>query len=142
MSHFYSRTTIDASAPTCGMPQQTTTNMFEQGYTHAAPKLSMPNSGSSLYTLGCNGQIYTNTNDNYQAPYTTVAYTDLIPLPNTSAGFWLNYANNNMMRYNTYNLLKHGDFGYETLPQFSFRSQLIETPQPSHVQILIISQLN
>jgi hypothetical protein len=28
MSHFYNRTTIDGSAPTCGMPQQTTTGMF------------------------------------------------------------------------------------------------------------------
>jgi hypothetical protein len=126
MNDFYSRTTIDALAPTCGMLQQTTINMFGQGYTHAAPNFSMPNSGSSLYTPGCHGQIYTNTNDNYQASYTTVAYTDFIPLPDTSARFWLNYANNNMMWYNTYSLLKHGDFGYETLPQFPFRSQPIE----------------
>jgi hypothetical protein len=31
MKHFYSRTTIDGSAPAYGMPQQTTASMFGKG---------------------------------------------------------------------------------------------------------------
>jgi hypothetical protein len=34
VNHFHSRTTIEGSAHTLGMPQQTTINMFSQGYTH------------------------------------------------------------------------------------------------------------
>jgi hypothetical protein len=36
VSHFHSRTTIESSAPTFGMPQQTMASMFGQGYTHRA----------------------------------------------------------------------------------------------------------
>jgi hypothetical protein len=36
----------------------------------------MSNLGLASYALGYNGRAYTNPNDNYQAPYTIVAYTD------------------------------------------------------------------
>jgi hypothetical protein len=55
-----------------------------------------------------------------------VAYTDPIPLLDSSAGFWPNFTNNNKMWYNTYDPLDHGSFGYETPPQFPFRPQPIE----------------
>jgi hypothetical protein len=76
MNHFYSRTTIDGLAPTFGVPQQTMANIFGQGYTHTTPSFSMPNPGLAPYTPGYNSWTYTNPNDNYQATYTTVAYTD------------------------------------------------------------------
>jgi hypothetical protein len=127
MNHFYSRTTIDGLAATGGMPQQTMTNIFRQGYTHATHSFSMPNLGLASYTLGCNGRTYTNTNDNYQAPYTTVAYTDPIPLPGSSAGFLPNYTYNNVMRYNTYDP-----------PKFSFRSQPVEmTPAQANTELCV-----
>jgi hypothetical protein len=101
MNHFYSRTTIDSSAPIGGMPQQTTTNMFEQGYPHTTPSFSMPNPSRAPYTPKCNGRTYTNNNGNYQAMYFIVAYTDLIPLPDSSAGFLPNSTYHNAMWYNT-----------------------------------------
>jgi hypothetical protein len=55
MNHFYSQTTIDGSAQAYGMPHQTMSNMFGQGYVHAAPRFSMPNLGSVSYTPGSNG---------------------------------------------------------------------------------------
>jgi hypothetical protein len=45
---------------------------------------------------------------NYQTPYTTIAYTDPIPL------LLPNHAYHNVMRYNTYNQPENGSFGYET----------------------------
>jgi hypothetical protein len=119
-NHVYSRTTINGLAPACGMPQQTTTIMFGKGYVHATPSFSMPNPDLAPYTPGCNDRIYANTNGYYQASYTTVAYTDLIPLPDGSIGLWPKYTNNNTMQYNTYDPLEHGDCGYETPSQFLF----------------------
>jgi hypothetical protein len=55
MNHFHSRTTIEGSTPTFGVPQQTTTNMFGQGYMQTAPSFSMPKFTSDPYTLGGNG---------------------------------------------------------------------------------------
>jgi hypothetical protein len=52
MNHFHSRTTIDDSAPTFEMPQQTTTSLFEHEYTHVAPSFAMLNPSSDPYTLG------------------------------------------------------------------------------------------
>jgi hypothetical protein len=98
------------------MPQQTTTNMFKQGYTHTMPSFSMPNPGSAPYTSGYNGRAYPNPNDNYQAPYTTVAYTDPFPLPGTSLGFLPNHAYENTPRFNSYGQPKADGFGYETPP--------------------------
>jgi hypothetical protein len=45
MNHFYRQTTNDGSAPTCGVPQQTMTSMFGQGYMHEVPIFSMSNPG-------------------------------------------------------------------------------------------------
>jgi hypothetical protein len=95
VNHFHSRTTIKGSAPTFGMPQQTMTNMFGQGYTHTTPNFSMPNPGLATYTYGYNGQTYPNPNCNYQAPYTIISYTDHIPLPGSSLGFLPNHAYQN-----------------------------------------------
>jgi hypothetical protein len=100
--------------------------MFGQGYTHVAPSFSMPNFGLASYTPECNGRTYTNTNGNYQALYSTIAYTDPIPLPGSSTRFLLNYAYNNATWYNTYGPSEHTDFGYETLSQFPFRPQPVE----------------
>jgi hypothetical protein len=86
----------------------------------------MPNLGSASYSPGCNGRTYANINDNYQAPYTTVAYTDPIQLPDGSTRFWPNYTNNNTMSYNTYGSPGHDGFGYETLLQFPIRPQPVE----------------
>jgi hypothetical protein len=52
----------------------------------------MPNPVPTLYTPGYNDRTYTNPNGNYQTPYTTVAYTDPIPLPGSLAEFLLNSA--------------------------------------------------
>jgi hypothetical protein len=65
MNHFHSRTTIECLAPTFRMPQQTTANMFRQGYTHTTPSFSMPNPGSAPYTSEYNGRSYPNPNSNY-----------------------------------------------------------------------------
>jgi hypothetical protein len=89
----------------------------------------MPNSGSASYTPGCNDWTYVNTNDNYQALYTTVAYTDPTPLPGDLAEPWSNYTNhttNNMMWFPTYGPRDHDSHGYETPPQFPFRPQPVE----------------
>jgi hypothetical protein len=78
------------------------TSMFGQGYTHTAPSFAMPNSGSTPYTLEYNGWAYTNPNGNYQVLYTIVAYTDPIPLPDSSLGFLPNQAYQNAPYFNTY----------------------------------------
>jgi hypothetical protein len=51
----------------------------------------MANPDSTPYTSGYNGRAYPNPNDNYQAPYTTVAYIDPVPLPISSLRFLLNH---------------------------------------------------
>jgi hypothetical protein len=76
VNHFHSQTTIEGSAPSFEMTQQTTINMFGQGYTQTAPSFSMPNITSAAYTSGGNGRAYAHANGNYQVPYTTVAYPD------------------------------------------------------------------
>jgi hypothetical protein len=87
MNHFHSRTTIKGSTPTFGMQQQTTANMFGQGYTYTTPSFSMPNFSSAPYTPGGNDPAYAHASSSYQAPYTTIAYTDPIPLPGSLLGF-------------------------------------------------------
>jgi hypothetical protein len=101
-------------------------SMFGQGYTHAAPSFAMSNPGSAPYTHRYNDRTYTNPNGNNQAPYTTVAYTDPIPLPGSTLGFLPNHAYQHMPRFNTYDWLETGGFGYETPSQFPFRPQLID----------------
>jgi hypothetical protein len=66
------------------------------------------------------------TSGNYQAPYTTVAYTDPITLPGSSLGFLPNHAYQNVSWFNAYGQPKADGFGYETPPQFSFRPQPID----------------
>jgi hypothetical protein len=44
------------------------------------------------YAPGYNGWAYTNPNSTYQAPYTAVAYTDPIPLPDSLVGFLPKFA--------------------------------------------------
>jgi hypothetical protein len=43
MNHFHSRTTIEGSAPSLGMPQQATASMYGQGYIHTTPSFTMAN---------------------------------------------------------------------------------------------------
>jgi hypothetical protein len=80
----------------------------------------MPNLGSAPYTPVYNGQAYTNPNGNYQAPYTTIAYIDLIQLPCSLVGFLSNFAYYNMTQHNMLGQPEFDGFGYETLPQFPF----------------------
>jgi hypothetical protein len=130
VNHFHSRTTIKGSAPTFGMPQQTTASMFGQGYTHTVPSFFMPNSTSAPYTSGYNDRAYPNPNGNYQAPYTTIAYTDPIPLPGSSLGFLPNHDYQNTPHFNTYGQPKASGFGFETPPQIPFRLQPIDVTPP------------
>jgi hypothetical protein len=112
------------------MPQQTTASTFGQGYMHTAPRFAMSNPGSTPYTSGCNKPAYPNPNGNYQASYTTIAYNDPIPLPSSSLGFLPNHAYQNTPHSNTYSQLETSSFGYETPPQFLFRSQPIDMMPP------------
>jgi hypothetical protein len=110
MNHFHSQTTIEGSAPTFGVPQQTTVSMYGQGYTHTAHSFTTPNPGSAPYTSKYNGWAYPNPNGNYQALYTTVAYIDPIPLSGSSLGFLPNPAYQNAPCFNTYGQLEaNGD---------------------------------
>jgi hypothetical protein len=52
MNHFHSRTTIEGSTPNLGMPQQATDSMYGQGYTHTAPRFTMPNPSLTLIPPG------------------------------------------------------------------------------------------
>jgi hypothetical protein len=126
VNHFHRRTTIEGSTHTFGMPQQTTTSMFGQGYTYTTPNFSMTNPGSASHTSGYTGRAYPNSNDNYQAPYTTVAYTDPILLASSSLCFLPNHAYQNVTRFNAYDQLEADGFDYETPPQFPFSPQSID----------------
>jgi hypothetical protein len=116
MNHFHSRTTIEGSVPNLGMPQQITTNMYGQGYTHTAPSFTIPNPCSTPYTSGYNGRAYPNPNGKYQDMYSIVVYTNPIPLPGSSLGFLPNHAYQNMSHFNTYGQPEASGFGYETPP--------------------------
>jgi hypothetical protein len=111
MNHIHSQTTIQGSTPTFEMPQQTTTNMFGQGYTQTTPSFSMTNFSSAPYTSGGNGRTYTNASGNYQPSYSIVAYTDPILLPGSSLGVLPNHAYHNATRFNAYGQPKANDFG-------------------------------
>jgi hypothetical protein len=86
----------------------------------------MPNPSTAPYTSGNYARAYPNPNGNYQAPYTTIAYTDPIPLPGSSLGFLPNHTYQNMPRFNIYGQPEVGSFGFETRPQYPFRSQPID----------------
>jgi hypothetical protein len=125
VNHFHSRTTIKGSTPTFGMPQQTTSSMFGQGYTQTTPSFSLPIFTSASYTPGGNGQMYLHANSGYQAPYSTIAYTDSIPLLGSSLGFLPNHVYQNAPRFNTNGQLEADGFGYEARRNFLLgRSQL------------------
>jgi hypothetical protein len=62
------------------MPQHATANIYGQGYAHTTSRFTMPNPSSTPHTSGFNGRAYPNPNDNFQALYTTIDYTDPIPL--------------------------------------------------------------
>jgi hypothetical protein len=126
MNHFHSRTIIESLAPSLGMPQQATTNMYGQGYTHTAPSFTMPNPSSTPYTSGFNGRAYPNPSGNFQAPYTTINYIDPIPLPGSLLGFLPNHAYQTLPHFNAYAQPEASGFGYETPPQFPFRPQLVD----------------
>jgi hypothetical protein len=110
--------------------------MFWQGYTHTAPSFTIPNQGSAPDTSRYNDRAYPNTNSSYQASYTTIAYTDPIPLPGSSLGFLPNNTYQNTPRFNAYGQLEADGFGFETPPQFPFRPHPIDmmppraTPEP------------
>jgi hypothetical protein len=126
MNHFHSQTTIEGSAPNLGMQQQATASMYGQGYTHTAPSFTMPNPSLTPYTFGFNGRVYPNPSSNFQALYTTIAYTDLIPLPGSSLGFLPNHIYQTPPCFNTYGQSEAGGFGYEAPPQFLFRPQPVD----------------
>jgi hypothetical protein len=108
------------------MSHQITASMFGQGYTNTVPSFSMSNPSSATYTSWYIGRAYPNPNGNYQALYTTVAYTDPIPLLGSSFGFLPNHTYQNAPRFNAYGQPEADDFGYETPLQFPFRPQLID----------------
>jgi hypothetical protein len=83
----------------------------------------MPNFTSASYTPRGNGRAYAHASGNYQAPYITVAYTDLIPLPGISLGFLPNHTYQNVPCFNAYGQPEACDFSYEIPPQFPFRPQ-------------------
>jgi hypothetical protein len=126
VNHFHSQTTIEGSAPNLVMPQQITTSMYGQGYTHTTPSFTNPNPGLAPYTSGYNGRVYPNPSCNFQDPYTTIAYTDPIPLPGCSLAFLPNHAYQTPPHLNAYDQPEAGGFGYETPPQFPFRPQPVD----------------
>jgi hypothetical protein len=102
VNHFHNQTTIECSTPTFRMSHQIIASMFEQGYMHTAPSFSISNLDSAPYTFGYNGRAYLNPNGNYQTPYTTIAYTDLISLSGSSLAFLPNHAYQNAPCFNAY----------------------------------------
>jgi hypothetical protein len=59
---------------------------------------------------------------NYQASYSTIAYTDPFSLIGASLGFLSNHASKNALDFNTYSQPETGNFGYVTPLQFPFIS--------------------
>jgi hypothetical protein len=121
INHFHYRTTIEGSAPNRGMPQQATAGMYGHGYTHTTPSFTIPNPSSIPYTSEFNGWAYPNPSGNFQASYTTIAYTNPIPLPGSLLGLLTNHAYQTLPHFNAYGQTEAGGFGYETPPQFLFR---------------------
>jgi hypothetical protein len=105
--------------------QQIVANIFGQWYTQIAPSFSIPNFTSAPHNPGGNDRAYAHASSNYQAPYTTVAYTNLITLLSSLLGFLPNHAYQNPPRFNAYGQPEVSGFGYETPSQFFFRLQSI-----------------
>jgi hypothetical protein len=104
--------------------------MYGQGYTHTAPSFTIPNPSSTPYTSRFNGRAYPNPSSNFQAPYTTIAYTNPIPQPGSSLCFLRNHTYKTSPHFNTYGQLEASGFGYETPPQFPFRPQPVDMMPP------------
>jgi hypothetical protein len=100
--------------------------MYGQGYIHTAPSFTIPNPSSTPYTSEFNGRAYPNPSSNFQAPYTTVAYTDPIPLPGSLLGFLSNHDYQTPPRFNTYGQPEADGLGYKISPEFPFRPQLVD----------------
>jgi hypothetical protein len=126
VNHFHSRTSIESLAPTFGMPQQTMVSIFGQEYMQIVPSFPLPNFTPASYTPRGNGRTYPHSSSSYQDTYSTKAYTDPIPLPGSSLGFLPNHVYQNAPRFNTYGQPKASGFGYETPPQFPYRSQPLD----------------
>jgi hypothetical protein len=126
MNHFYIQTTIDGLTPSFQILQHTMVSMFRQGYTQTTPSFSMPNFSLTPYTPRVMAEHMQTPNSKYQAPSSTIAYTNLIPLLGSSAGLLSNHAYHNAMQYNAYGQPENDDFGYETPLQFPFRPQPID----------------
>jgi hypothetical protein len=95
----------------------------------------MTNPTLAPYTPEGNDQTYSNTNGNYQASYSTIAYTDPIPLSDSLAGFLSNQAYYNVTQYNAYVQSENDGFSYETLAKFPFRPTPIDmTPTRATVE--------
>jgi hypothetical protein len=129
MNHFHSRTTVEGSVPNLGMPQQAMTSMYGQGYTHTTPSFTIPNPSSTPYTSRFNGRAYPNPSGNFHALYTTISYTDPIPLPVSSLDFLPNHAYQTPPCFSTYGQPETSGFGYET-PQFCFKPQPVDMTPP------------
>jgi hypothetical protein len=86
-----------------------------------AHSFSMSNFTSASYTPMGNSRAYTHASGNYQASYTTVAYTDTILLPGSLLGFLPNHGYQNASWFNAYGQQEVDGFGYETPAQFPFR---------------------
>jgi hypothetical protein len=98
----------------------------------------MPNPSSTPYTFEFNDRAYPNPSGNFQAPYTTIAYTDPIPLPDSSLVFLPNHAYQTLPHFNAYGQPKADDFGYETPPRFSFIPQPVDmTPAQVIVELSV-----
>jgi hypothetical protein len=98
----------------------------------------MPNFTSVPYTPWGNGRMYAHARGNYHVSYSTVAYTNPIPLPSSSLGFLPNHAYQNASRFNAYGQLEAGGFSYETPLQFPFRPQPIDmTPARATVELSV-----
>jgi hypothetical protein len=102
------------------------TSMYGQGYTHTTSNFTMPDPSLTPYTFGFNGQMYPNPSGNFQASYTSIAYTDLIPLPGSLLGFLPNHTYQTPPCFNAYGQLEANGFGYETPPQFLLRPQPVD----------------
>jgi hypothetical protein len=101
-------------------PSSTCTVNFAQTNTHTSGPTAGDSTTLTPYTSGFNGQAYSNPSSNFQDMYTTIAYTDPIPLPGSALGFLRNHAYQTPPCFNAYGQPKADGFGYGTPPQFPF----------------------
>jgi hypothetical protein len=101
-------------------------SMYGQWYTRITPSFTMPSHSLTPYTSGFNGRAYPNPSRNFHAPYTTISYTEPIPLLGSSLGFLPNHASQSPPRFSAYSQPEAGSFGFETPLQFPFRPQPVD----------------